>query len=88
VSLAQAREKYIESMRKSAICFFPAIATHFFFLGFETMEEFFWIYSKQQSSTTKTYMRVLPHDTIPFLKFYNRTFQIIIDVSFKPTLLP
>ena len=31
-SLTQAREKYIESMRKSAICFFPAIATHFFFL--------------------------------------------------------
>ena len=45
-SLAEAGEKYIESVRQSAICFFclHAIARNFFFLGFEIMEEFFWIW--------------------------------------------
>lgn len=81
-SLAKAGEKYIESVRQSAICFFclHAIARNFFFLGFEIMEEFFWIWPFK--TTTKNFYDGSSARYNSFLTFYNRTFQTIINVLF------
>lgn len=65
---------------QSVFFFLHVIARHFFFLGFEIMEEFFWIWPFK--TTTKNFYHGSSTRYNSFLTFYNRTFQTIINVLF------
>ena len=66
--------------KAQSVFFLHAIARHFFFLGFEIMEEFFWIWPFK--TTTKNFYDRSSTRYNSFLTFYNRTFQTIINVLF------
>ena len=75
------RKIYWECVAKRNLFFFlHAIARHFFFLGFEIMEEFFWIWPFK--TTTKNFYDGSSTRYNSFLTFHNRTFQTIINVLF------